>query len=289
MWMGSWQTRMHGNAIHVICIQETHVASEGEVAEVAALWARMWGRRAEDDLQLSYWSVSTARAAGVGILLHPDAARRFRRVDTPALGVRGLVIQDGAECVANVYAPNDRMERERFFECLGAALPTGPERLLVVGDFNCVLQPDRDRITNAQWATGRGESAVLEGLLQQRGLVDVIHGEETESGPDRDQLTYWQGEHGARLDRGYASRQELRWIVDVEVVAAQVETDHRGLVLWRRDPNLKPITSPLAPLAFPVHGRDPEQINDEIMTALSITLRAARKRQDPWDTVAAHS
>ncbi len=78
------------------------------------------------------------------------------------------------DSVINIYAPNEHRAREDFFGQVQDAVRASAERMLVIGDFNCVLDRTRDRITNGQWATGKSESAQLDALVTDWRLVDVF-------------------------------------------------------------------------------------------------------------------
>lgn len=103
--------------------------------------------------------------------------------------------------VVSVHAPNEPAERKTFFEDLKQYIDT-PARVIVGGDFNCVL--------NAKDCTRgvRQDSSlpVLRKLLREHDLQDVtVMVNLTGNG-----YTHWQGECHSRLDRFYASGEMIR-------------------------------------------------------------------------------
>ena len=78
-------------------------------------WAARWGRRVTDT-PLSYWSQASTTSTGVGVLLDPRSAPLFQ-VRPDELGdPRLLIIRSTEWTIANLYAPNDKGEREAFFD-----------------------------------------------------------------------------------------------------------------------------------------------------------------------------
>ena len=118
----------------------------------------------------SYWSVSGDKTGGVALLLDP----RQRHVCQPwqqelwSKRVIALVVDD--TLFINVYAPNDRHEREEFFESL-RRWPWPQLEVIFFGDFNCVQSPHLDRLGSQR--PGRSESPALEKLISILDLEDA--------------------------------------------------------------------------------------------------------------------
>uniref|UniRef100_A0AAV1UH13 Endonuclease/exonuclease/phosphatase domain-containing protein n=1 Tax=Peronospora matthiolae TaxID=2874970 RepID=A0AAV1UH13_9STRA len=118
------------------CIQETHVTSVEEEAELRQEWRRLWGKHHDSSqAPMSFWTVGSSKTSGVTILLTPTAATRAVAWNEDKWHSRaiGITVQD--LCILNVYAHNLRGEREAFFTSLHEwNLPPG--RTALLGDFN---------------------------------------------------------------------------------------------------------------------------------------------------------
>lgn len=133
--MEAWRkTPIHRRPI-AWCIQETHVTTAAEVSDLQMEWKRLWGKHVDvTQAPMSFWSIGASKAAGVAILLTPQAASdatawNEHRWNPRAIGVK---IQDMT--ILNVYSPNIRAEREDFFTgLLEWNMPVGTTVLL--GDF----------------------------------------------------------------------------------------------------------------------------------------------------------
>lgn len=79
--------------------------------------------------------------------------------------------------IVNVYAPagsNHRTEREQFFKDLEPWLIKHRSTILV-GEFNCVLNPARDRVKNRRKSPGPTESMNLERLTKRFDMSDAMN------------------------------------------------------------------------------------------------------------------
>lgn len=143
------------------------------------------------------------RAGGVGVVIFNRALLRnsYRTVDT-----KGRVICLDFYCgkkkyrVVNIYAPATPNLKNEFFSTLDGFLLTSFPTILV-GDFNCFLDTNRDVRGPGQ---GRENSNAREcqRIVQHFGLVDawtLLHGETF-------QHTWQRGSSASRLDRVYVSR-----------------------------------------------------------------------------------
>jgi hypothetical protein len=157
---------------------------------------------------------------------------------------------------------------------------------MIVGDFNCVLDSATDRVIDGRWGPRRSESTALERLVHDGHLRDAhhLHGAE---GATLDSITYWQRTSGARLDRAYVSQDLAGWVTAVERILPHCASDHCGLVVWLRDPTLRPLVRPLAATCYAVNGRDPEEMERQVGAAVVETLNAAQSVRADWDSVTA--
>ncbi len=129
---------LNANTFDVLCLQETHINNF------------MTAKSIEQVLNLTNkiaWGFGDGRCKGVAIIvLNPtinidsfqtDIEGRLLYVD---LSVHNVKLR-----VVNVYAPNIEIERNEFFENLNTYLVTS-RHVILVGDFNCVLNTRLDKI-----------------------------------------------------------------------------------------------------------------------------------------------
>lgn len=144
--------------------------------------------------------------------------------------------------LVNVYAPSIRTQREPFFRSLQQYLPDqGP--MIIGGDFNCVLQPHKDR---SHYQRGHvTESPALQELLESKHLNDML--ELTEEMPTTEgerldyrfqHYTYFRTGVQSRLDRFYISATHNAWCRKVHTQFPPVHSDHRMVKVRLQDPNL---------------------------------------------------
>ena len=74
-----------------------------------------------------------------------------------------------------VYAPNFIGERRSFFRCLGPFLDD-PKRLVLVGDWNAILDPRIDKGGRDVSGSGRYESSLIDLLTDRFPLDHPVQG-----------------------------------------------------------------------------------------------------------------
>jgi len=152
------------NTFDVLCLQETHINNF------------MTAKSIEQVLNLTNkiaWGFGDGRCKGVAIIvLNPtinidsfqtDIEGRLLYVD---LSVHNVKLR-----VVNVYAPNIEIERNEFFENLNTYLVTS-RHVILVGDFNCVLNTRLDKI-GGNMDRGLVGSKILSQLLTKFSLFDA--------------------------------------------------------------------------------------------------------------------
>ena len=169
-------------------ITETHTAVDDDVEAWLATargTGHPWDGRA-------FWAHGRRGSRGVAILLgtnicsnNDDTAIEF--TDTTAgsdeggrvlrVGWRDPLTGDRWSLVA-VYAPNDEPARREFFAAdgpLARAVAAGPAtaRLIVAGDFNCIVDPADSTAASAVTEAASGSATALRGLLAGAGLADA--------------------------------------------------------------------------------------------------------------------
>jgi ribonuclease HI/exonuclease III len=280
-WMAGWKAKIHGNSLAYILLQETHVSSHKEAADLQRLWAHMWGRTDSTDI-LSFWSVTTSRVGGVAILLNPHGTQRFQREVIHGLDGRVLGISSPSLVIVNIYAPNHSKAREVFFSKLHEYTWPPHKQVIMAGDFNCVLNPSRDRITNGYWGRGASESPTLQELVtlwRLRDVVEVEHGTRQTPAPH----TFLHQSTGSRLDRCYNSTAWSQWIVGHEVIVPHSHSDHLGFLTWIRNPSIAPITNPMPRLFYPIKGRNAHSLEKQVGIRLFQVLNVATEENLSWE------
>jgi hypothetical protein len=74
-WMAGWKLAIKGKKLYYIALHETHVTSTHEAERLASKWSRCWGLQHDPAAPLSFWTVTSSKAGGVAILLHPSLER----------------------------------------------------------------------------------------------------------------------------------------------------------------------------------------------------------------------
>ena len=117
-------------------------------------------------------ALGTRQAGDVAILLTPDMARLAQPWPDLQTTPRqiALNVQDNFLLV-NIYAPNDRAERELFFFGLDV-MQQSSTHVILAGDFNCVQHPALDRL--GKHSASRTKSTALDILINRCHLVDAL-------------------------------------------------------------------------------------------------------------------
>ena len=143
--MAAWRRQTTGQRVLAWCIQETHVQTVEEVAQLSAQWVLLWGQHPHSDAPpLRYWSTGSSRHAGVAILLTQHSAVHSSVCHQDLWRTRALSVSIGDILLVNLYAPTIRPEREVFFTSL-LSWNLDPIKTIIAGDFNCVQSPLLDR------------------------------------------------------------------------------------------------------------------------------------------------
>jgi exonuclease III len=135
---------------------------------------------------------------------------------------RGLAATLNGIWLINIYAPSGaerRRERDEFFATeLPYLLQTIPDRMIMGGDFNCVLsQVD---------CTGKANySGTLQELVRGHNLINAWN-----TGPQRGVYTHYTKKGATRIDRIYMTRNLQKNKSGVETVVSAM-TDHLAVIL----------------------------------------------------------
>ena len=144
----------------IICLQETHSIPEDEP---------IWSSEFRGDV---FFSHGTNNARGVCILapkgmqqlcsnIHRDIAGRIIKLE--------LQLYDFKITLCNIYAPNK--ECPAFFQDIHKILEDATEHIIMIGDFNLVMNPVIDRIGSLH--NKFKAKAVIDAIAEEFSLVDI--------------------------------------------------------------------------------------------------------------------
>ena len=177
-----------------------------------------------------FFSYSMSRSCGVGVVIFRRDLLRdcYCRFDPDGRVITfNFYLGSAYFRVINVYAPADRSLTNRFFETLDAFfLDSSP--FLLLGDFNCVLDSNRD-------VRGPGQGRPTSDAKELRRLVDgyELRDAWTESHGDLYEYTWSRGASSSRLDRAYYPAALTSWVSNIQVLdiprVSGYVSDHRPL------------------------------------------------------------
>ena len=135
---------------------------------------------------------------------------------------RGIAARFNDTWLINIYAPSgaeNKRDRESFFtNDLAQLLPTDNTKIILAGDFNCVITADD--------CTGtKNASKALEYTVKELNLNDACR-----SNNSRPHFTHYTGTGASRIDRIYISQDLVNRKSNTETIIAPF-TDHLAVVL----------------------------------------------------------
>lgn len=213
--------------IDVLVLQETYIHRAGQSRQFDS----NFGTR-------SLWSFGGTGSRGVGIVLMPRFKGSIRRHSRDSDGRLLSIDLDCGTRIVNIYAPNSRpaQVQKDFFKSLDSYL-VGPSRLVVVGDFNCVLNAS-DRVSTRGVARRRERGAGVQAfreLVNELELVDawgLLR-------PGQSGMTWTGRGSQSRLDRFYVSRALTPRLHSTWKVASAL-SDHQLVALRLADNDFVP-------------------------------------------------
>ena len=124
----------------IVAIQESHITTDEEAAQ----WELLWGGTL-------FYSSGTARSLEQMLLVNRNLmhASELTYREERIIVVK-LKRDDKTILVANAYAPNNTTGKMEFFRHLGTVidrLATDTTGVILVGDFNCVMNNNEDIIS----------------------------------------------------------------------------------------------------------------------------------------------
>ncbi|CAI5712111.1 unnamed protein product [Peronospora farinosa] len=282
-WMSGWRVQSKRTNTIAWGLQETHIDSESAAQEAADSWSTNWGAQYSDcHTESSYWSVSADKTGGVAILLDPRKQQVCQRWHPELWSKRVIAVIVDSILLVNVYAPNDRQERERLFRLM-REWPWPQLEVVLFGDFNCVQSPHLDRLGGLR--SGRPESPELETLLQALGLEDAqtlaASAMEDEVPEPVDYYTFWNARSASRIDRFYVNTSWTAVVQQVQVQLPVFHSDHQQIILQvavggpRRNQRNK-----TQPVHYPIRTQTPARVHDELSGVNTSGGRTGSQHED---------
>jgi exonuclease III len=274
-------------------IQETHISSQEEAEDMQRQWARLWGKRNDREGEaLSHWSTTGNKTGGVAILLPLLEAQTAQPWQRNRWSNRVISVSAGEVLLMNVYAPNDRVERETFFAGL-ASWPSLSRSLILAGDFNSVQSPTLDRMGGQR--SGIAESTELARLVQRWQLEDARTLEEeadSDAGtpPPTQFYTCWGPDSASRIDRFYVPQTWTAEVQRVVVTEPDGASDHQRVCFhWRDIGTGKEAGRRHRRLQYPIRSAHPEQTIQELVDELIDEGVVREVTAATWDTALGNS
>ncbi|KAF1314920.1 Rxlr effector protein, partial [Globisporangium splendens] len=230
------------SALSVIMAQVTVEVDSVEPSRLRHYWNRIWGV-ANLDEPTSFWSIHPDATGGLAILTNPKTISETQLIEESKWTNRTVAIKSKGVVWINVYAPNKKAEREHFFRRLNEEFGTHRAAAVLGGDFNCVLDKQRDRYQRGVRLPVQCESAELRRLVTEWSIYDARELVEDPEWPVQreptEHFTYWRKNSASRLDRFYIAG-NLGSAVQWEAIELPKRySDHQAVVLhmkWTSQP-----------------------------------------------------
>ncbi|KAF1328106.1 Rxlr effector protein, partial [Globisporangium splendens] len=148
--------------MEVDSVEPSRITTAKEERRLRQYWNRIWGITNLDEAT-SFWSIHPDATGGVAILTNPKTISETKLIEESKWTNRTVAIKSKGVVWINVYAPNKKSEREHFFRRLNEEFGTHRAAAVLGGDFNCVLDKQRDRKSGKRRAMGahRATQALL--------------------------------------------------------------------------------------------------------------------------------
>ncbi|KAF1333494.1 Rxlr effector protein, partial [Globisporangium splendens] len=143
-WLEDLKGALTAEKYDIIYLQETRITTAKEERRLRQYWNRIWGITNLDEAT-SFWSIHPDATGGVAILTNPKTISETKLIEESKWTNRTVAIKSKGVVWINVYAPNKKSEREHFFRRLNEEFGTHRAAAVLGGDFNCVLDKQRDR------------------------------------------------------------------------------------------------------------------------------------------------
>ncbi|KAF1328964.1 D-3-phosphoglycerate dehydrogenase, partial [Globisporangium splendens] len=241
-WLEDLKGALTAEKYDIIYLQETRITTAKEERRLRQYWNRIWGITNLDE-PTSFWSIHPDATGGVAILTNPKTISEAQLIEESKWTNRTIAIKSKGVVWINVYAPNKKPEREHFFRRLNEELVTHRAAAVLGGDFNCVLDKQRDRYQRGVLLPMQCGSAELRRLVTEWNIYDSRELVEDPEWPVQreptEHFTYWRKNSASRLDRFYIAG-NLGSAVQWEAIELPKRySDHQAVVLhlkWTSQP-----------------------------------------------------
>ncbi|OWY96917.1 hypothetical protein PHMEG_00032693 [Phytophthora megakarya] len=263
-WQNGWRRKRERWPPDVILVQDTNLHSGNEIDEIKAQWQRMW-QIVKPEQPLSYWSLTETKGAGMGILVTPSVSSRVKVWKRELWTSRIMAIEIDDWLVVNIYAPAQKEDRPQFFKDLEQWIQYH-ESIILGGDFNCVLRPSRDRITNRRPSTAPCESSIPQEMMDRYDMTDAVelHHDLEDDEEERDPMqfyTRWSQDGASRIDRFYVKGKPFIATQALIVMDAAHDSDHQEVRLVLSQGH-KLSTSMASKVYYPIRSGRPQRTRE---------------------------
>ena len=211
--------------LSIILLQETHL-----------------GREAEGRLKLMWrgnFILSPGEGRSRGCLTLLDSTWQIaEKIESLDGRMAGVVIKNELTSliIVNLYAPNDHDIDffEGVFNTLIELKDKYPEHEVVIaGDLNLVLDPDKDSVNRVDTAQERISRTLLKENCKILELEDAYRSKNKEGG-----YSWYRGNVFSRLDYIFVSRQLMSYVTEVTLNWAFDKSDHAAVGVQLGIPNV---------------------------------------------------
>ncbi|KAF1313870.1 Rxlr effector protein, partial [Globisporangium splendens] len=261
--------------MEVDSVEPSRITTAKEESRLRHYWNRISGV-ANLDEPTSFWSIHPDATGGVAILTNPKTISETQLIEESKWTNRTVAIKSKGVVWINVYAPNKKSEREHFFRRLNKEFGTHQEAAVLGGDFNCVLDKQRDRYQRGVRLSVQCESAELRRLVTEWSIYDARELVEDPEWPVQreptEHFTYWRKNSASRLDRFYIAG-NLGSAVQWEAIELPKRySDHQAVVL-----HMKWTSQPQRPrkvnkCRYPMRTSRPDLVRTEVQKAIAHDL-----------------
>lgn len=203
----------------IVCVQESHITSKD-----AHIWEKQWGGKI-------VFHEGTSHSKGQLILFSKRFMLNVEKIEIihsqERLLVANIKHSDYEFTLANVYAPNDTNEKICFYKKIEDVLsPFLGHKLLVMGDFNSVMNNDTDIISGLPHS--HHEINTLKTVVNNLELADLWRVQH-ESERDYSWCRY-QPFIARRIDYCFASEAIVNLCISCKMISV-LNTDHKAVTL----------------------------------------------------------
>ncbi|KAJ0059923.1 hypothetical protein NL108_015598 [Boleophthalmus pectinirostris] len=189
----------------IALLQETHL-SDLEHKKLKRDWAD----------QIFFASCPQSRKRGVAILFNRNTSFATQKEIKDPQGRYIMIIGsiDGIQTtIINIYAPNED-ESSFFTKVASVVAKESKGMILCAGDFNCVLDPKKDRLP-PDYGIPTKKNKAANYLLEELGLVDVWR----VFNPQVKDFTFYSNVHGSysRIDLICLTKQDIYKVTEIKL------------------------------------------------------------------------